>query len=1579
MENTIHFPENGPFARKSKIVFSNNRINAFREADAGGREIFLVCEGRLIGQRHLTGFPDGIIRFAMPADLKGIHLWIEADHGQWLAACSGFTWIERKGASNVQKEALPQRGIIRFVAGPKTVDLYICPSSDNEPIPQNYSLFGIRQLKIGRSAEADLILKSPLASRSHAMIEQREGRFKILDTGSSFGTKLNGRKVVSEYLNLGDVIEFPGARVIIGLGFISIVGNEALYETRGPLRISPAAADSLRAEPPFLKPEPLFFRKPRTRSFHFEPEVIQIDSPPMSMSGEKIPLALRLGGPAVFSSASAMAGNYTSMISSVLFPVLTSKYTEKQRQEYESRRTRLYTAYLNQKAAEIQNVRFLELKDLKENNPDAEELSEILKRKHRMWERRPLDADFLKLRIGSGPQPLKSELSYPKKSFGMDEDVLMRYMFQLAEQDYSLENAPAAIDFFENFICGFRGSIEDRIEMFLSLLFKLSYLHSPEEVRVVILAEPEMLDRFPAVRYLPHVWEEDRSCRFIATTPAECSQISSRFSELVEFAADRKPDRKHVLENPPYYFVFSFSQALLSSVSALDTVLKSDTNLGFTILSFSDFLPSTCIELFDLNGEESKAIQLRHQEKPDIPFTPDLFDADRIQSGLLEISNLKMAEQEEQGVLPAMLTFLEMFGVGKIEHLSIMKRWKESNPMKSLAAPVGVNPDGTLFYLDLHERHHGPHGLIAGMTGSGKSEFIITYILSMAVNYHPDEVSFILIDFKGGGLTGAFEDESNGIRLPHLAGTITNLDESTMSRALASIESELKRRQKIFNEAKSAVNEGTMDIYSYQQLYRSGKVSEPVSHLFIISDEFAELKSQQPEFMDQLISTARIGRSLGVHLILATQKPSGVVNEQIWSNSRFKVCLKVQDRSDSTEMIKRPEAAEIKETGRFYLQVGYNEYFALGQSAWTGAKYEPSDEVVRKPDNEILFVDPTGQPVFRTKPAEKKDRRDYPQLVEIMKFLTDVSQSQGIASRPLWLDPLPARIDLDEISQPKGKYAFSIGMTDDPSSQRQDPLVLDLAEAKNILVCGDSGSGKSQLIQTILLALARKHSPDDLSLYMLDFPGKSLGSFKELRHAGAAFLRPAGDQVKRVIDKILSVLDERKTMFIQLRQSRFEAVQKMNGIPRVMLVLDGFDELPDDNTGRQVQENLVTIAREGPAYGITILLGASSQKSMIMKLRSEFSTALPLHLKESYQYFDLLGRRPEFTPENRPGRGLSCIGKKVLEFQTALLQANGSESERLLAVDQEIERLNRLYQGSRKPEMVAVLDRKMTYQDFIRGFRPERIPVGILSDTVKPIALPFQQLFLLSAYFGSPEAVLHFKEAWYLAAGMNKALKAEFGKKKPADPAAAAYPATEKGIRDLMDWLNFEVQERTRIRKEICREMEIEDWKDPDNRKAWRKEMRKRTRSAFLMIDSLADLVISLNDEQAGFLQAVFEMADGYNIYIAACLYPGDRKKIQAAEEEFEKKPGREASPMEINDRLKKHFSESPGLLFGGRFNDQPMFSLSMEYARMSSVFEPKDQNQALLIAGGRTGKLLFPMGDLEVSRAEDEDDLPIL
>lgn len=317
--------------------------------------------------------------------------------------------------------------------------------------------------------------------------------------------------------------------------------------------------------------------------------------------------------------------------------------------------------------------------------------------------------------------------------------------------------------------------------------------------------------------------------------------------------------------------------------------------------------------------------------------------------------------------IPDMASFLEMFGVEQTEELAIEKRWQKTNSAESLAVPVGFKAKDELLELNIHEKAHGPHGLLAGTTGSGKSEFLQTYILSLAVHYHPHEVAFLLIDYKGGGMAQPFKT------IPHLLGTITNINDSKnfSMRALASIKSELRKRQRLFDQ--NLVNH----IDDYMELYKNKQVMEPMPHLFIISDEFAELKNEEPEFIKELVSAARIGRSLGVHLILATQKPGGIIDNQIWSNARFRVALKVQDAQDSKEILKNPDAANLTVTGRAYLQVGNNEQYELFQSAWSGAPYLRE---THEGEEDIALVTDAGLiPMSNVQtPASKKKKRASP-------------------------------------------------------------------------------------------------------------------------------------------------------------------------------------------------------------------------------------------------------------------------------------------------------------------------------------------------------------------------------------------------------------------------------------------------------------------------------------------------------------------------------------------------------------------------------------------------------------------------
>lgn len=696
-----------------------------------------------------------------------------------------------------------------------------------------------------------------------------------------------------------------------------------------------------------------------------------------------------------------------------------------------------------------------------------------------------------------------------------------------------------------------------------------------------------------------------------------------------------------------------------------------------------------------------------------------------INSLVRKLSGIKLDLSSTSEVLPSMLTFLEMYNVSKIEHLNIRTRWKENNPTVTLKAPVGVDTLGNLFYLDLHEKYQGPHGLVAGMTGSGKSEFIITYILSMAVNYHPDEVAFILIDYKGGGLAGAFENKKKGIKLPHLAGTITNLDGASINRSLVSIQSELRKRQSIFNEAKQISNEGTMDIYKYQKLYREGIVTEPVPHLFIISDEFAELKTQQPDFMDQLISTARIGRSLGVHLILATQKPNGVVNDQIWSNSRFRVCLKVQEKQDSMDMIKRPDAAELSATGRFYLQVGYNEFFDIGQSAWCGAPYVPTEEVESKEEDSVQIIDNLGRIVKEVKDSKKENEENVnniKQIVGIVNYLSEIADEDNISVRKLWMDEIPEFITVNSLINKYGPLSKDspevvIGEYDDPFNQQQNIVVHNVLECGNTIIYGATGSGKELLVNTLVCGLIENYTPSDINLFLIDFGSEALQMYAKAPHVGNVLLSSDEEQLIRLMKILKEQIYERKKLLAEYSGNP-DLYEKATGqsLSAIITIIDNyaaFNELYEN-----LVDELAYLSREGSKYKIYFIITATAVNEVKYKISQNFGKQYVLQMNDKSDYSSVFGNVKGVYPSKLIGRGL-ILKNSVYEFQTAHI----CKDEELQAyVTGLISELNANYSDDNVIKVPEVPE-KLTPEDIKITQTLENVQVGVDLDLVKPVVV----------------------------------------------------------------------------------------------------------------------------------------------------------------------------------------------------------------------------------------------------------------
>ena len=635
-----------------------------------------------------------------------------------------------------------------------------------------------------------------------------------------------------------------------------------------------------------------------------------------------------------------------------------------------------------------------------------------------------------------------------------------------------------------------------------------------------------------------------------------------------------------------------------------------------------------------------------------------------------------------------------------------------------------------LVYLNLHEKAHGPHGLIAGTTGSGKSETIQSYILSLAVNFHPHDVAFLLIDYKGGGMANLFKN------LPHLLGTITNLDGAQSMRALASINAEIHRRERLFREFE--VNH----INQYQKKFKNGEATEPLPHLFLISDEFAELKVNQPDFIKELVSIARVGRSLGVHLILATQKPSGVVDDQIWSNSRFKLALKVADRTDSMEMLKTPDAAEITQTGRAYLQVGNNEVYELFQSAWSGADYQPDKDEMGIEDHTIYLINDLGQYEVLNQDLSgldlAEDIKEVPtELEAIVSQIQLLTESQQIPPVPQpWLPPLKERMTLQELEpiqlqeawEQKKPVSVLLGMADIPQAQKQEPVSVNLSKDGHILLYGSPGTGKTTFLQSAAMDLARKFSPKDVTLYLMDFGTNGLAPLGQLPQVADTLLLDQTEKIAKFVRIMERELNRRKKLLSDYGVGTLELYRQASGQqePAIVILLDSYESMKEEAYEAELFRLLVRISREGLSIGVHLLVTAGRQSNLRAQFYANFKHQLSLPQNDFGEVRSIVGSTPlAKTMEDIKGRAL-MKRDEVDVIQLALPVAGANDAQVLNNLRQEVASLQEAWTGQR-PSAIPMVPEELTEADFYSrasvqaAYEQGLVPLGLDMETVESV------------------------------------------------------------------------------------------------------------------------------------------------------------------------------------------------------------------------------------------------------------------
>lgn len=776
----------------------------------------------------------------------------------------------------------------------------------------------------------------------------------------------------------------------------------------------------------------------------------------------------------------------------------------------------------------------------------------------------------------------------------------------------------------------------------------------------------------------------------------------------------------------PYYFIITDDYKKIENLKIIMDILKIKTNVGFSLLCITNNfvqLPNECKTFISIeNNKRGEILQneISSTNRQVITFEDGVtFFFNKL---INVLSNIPIRSNAGgSNLLPNNYTFLEMYDVGLIEQLNVLERWYKNDSTLSLKAPIGIDETGMQIVLDIHEKFHGPHGLIAGSTGSGKSEFIITYVLSLAVNYHPNDVTFILIDYKGGGLAGAFQKKD--VKLPHLVGTITNIDTNELQRSLTSIQSELRKRQVLFNEARNMTDEGTIDIYKYQKLFHDGVVKTPIPHLLIICDEFAELKQQQPDFMEELMSVSRIGRSLGVHLILATQKPAGIVNEQIRGNSKFAICLKVQNKEDSSDVIKKPDAAYLKRAGQFYMSVGMNELFVLGQSGWAGAPYFPSDVKEKKVENSLQVISNIGTVIKQVDDINQLYvSSSGEQLTNIVKYLSQIAKQNNIVTKKLWLDNIGANIFIADL---KKRYNVKkdeenthavIGEFDDPFNQRQGIVNLNLSTQGNILIYGNAESGKETLLSTMIYDLITTYLSDEVQIYILDFGTEALKIFGNAKHVGDMIFINDKDKIGRFFDMLQQIVKTRKDELSEYNGD-YSLYKKTSGkkMPQIVVVFNNYEAFAEAYEFT-FDDALISLTREGIKSGIMFVLTTSNYSDVRYRLSQNFKQKIALQLNKSDDYLNIFEKLGKKRPSSIFGRGLVNIeGDQIYEFQTAKI-CDAEEYNSF--VRETIEKVNAMNKESANkvpilPEQILLDDMKEYVKDLTN------VPIGIIEKDLR--------------------------------------------------------------------------------------------------------------------------------------------------------------------------------------------------------------------------------------------------------------------
>ena len=961
----------------------------------------------------------------------------------------------------------------------------------------------------------------------------------------------------------------------------------------------------------------------------------------------------------------------------------------------------------------------------------------------RLWERRRSDLDYCLVRLGLGPRELATRLvpgptTGPERAEPVAAAALRRFL--AAYREVSDLPVVLALNGFGRIYV--RGDLNRARGMVRALLAQAATFHAPEDLLIGVCVGDSARTRWEWTKWLPHTQHPDAydalgPLRLIAPGVVGLEAMMEQLlANRPRFDASA-PESQH---GGPHIIIVVDG----GDISGADYLTAESGVEGVTVIDLTTTPPR--------NLDRATLVL---EIADDGAMTARTFDGSR-PLGRADALGLVAAEALAHQLAPLRLVsasgsertmnaehgLAELLGIGDPRTLDVRETWAPRPTRKRLRVPIGIGPDGEQIELDLKESAQdgmGPHGLLIGATGSGKSELLRTLVLALAVTHPPEILNFVLVDFKGGATFTKLD------MLPHTSAVITNLADELplVDRMTDAVNGELVRRQELLRRAGNYVSQR-----DYERARAAGAPLDPLPSLFIVCDEFSELLSAKPDFIDMFVQIGRVGRSLGIHLLLASQRLEEGRLRGLDTHLSYRIGLRTFSPTESRVVLGVADAYELpRAPGHGFLKYG-TEPMIRFRAAYVSGTYRGQDEVAAAegPEPKVYeFNSSYVAPAESDTASPAEDEPDSGNDVggqSLLDILTERLHGKGTPAHQVWLPPLADPPSLEQLTGPltrhperglcvvddklTGQLLAPLALVDKPFEQRRDTLTLDLSGGYgHVVVVGAPQTGKSTMLRTLVCSLALTHTPREVQFYCLDFGGGSLTGLVDLPHVGGVALRRDVDRVRRTVAEVVEVLNHREQLFVDRGIDSMATFRRMrrNGELAderhgdVFLIVDNWQTLR--NEFEELEERVIDLANRGLSYGVHVVGTASRWFDIRGPIRDLFGTKLELRLSDpSDSYIDR--RAAANVPEKSPGRGITPDGHQSL---VALPRIDGSSSVADLADGTRalVEAVRTAWSGPPAPA-VRLLPERVPYEDLLTGDTDQPgIPIGIAENDLLPV------------------------------------------------------------------------------------------------------------------------------------------------------------------------------------------------------------------------------------------------------------------